>query len=68
MDVPVRKMCNFCLQNLFNFFLGSMKEAFEHCRSVEKTGAFNDTIEWLECAVDIFDQYQQKYGNYSLFS
>eukprot|EP00111_Clytia_hemisphaerica_P016843 TCONS_00049944-protein len=42
---------------------GSLKEAFSHCRSVEKTGAFNDDIEWLECAVDVFDTYQQENGD-----
>ena len=44
------------------FFIGALKDAFSHCRSVEKTAAFNDSIEWLECAVDIFDNYQEENG------
>ena len=44
------------------FLTGALKDAFSHCRSVEKTAAFNDSIEWLECAVDIFDSYQKENG------
>ena len=40
----------------------ALKEAFSHCRSVEKTAAFNDSVEWLECAVDVFDSYKEEEG------
>ena len=49
--------------SFFNLLLtGALKDAFSHCRSVEKTAAFNDSIEWLQCAVDIFDSYQEENG------
>ena len=44
-------------------YLESLHQAYMHCQSVEKTGVFDEDLQWLICATDIFDHYRKKEGN-----
>ncbi|XP_057302228.1 E3 SUMO-protein ligase RanBP2-like [Hydractinia symbiolongicarpus] len=48
--------------NLVDMYVDAdfQKRAFMHCQSVEKTGAFNDSLVWLECACNVFDEHRQR--------
>ena len=46
--------------NTWSKFLENYQRAYLHCKSVEKTGAFDDSVDWLQCVGTIFEEHSKR--------
>ena len=48
-------MWNVKVPETIHFCSGRLDEAFSHCIAVWRTKAFQDSLEWVACCVDMFE-------------
>ena len=53
------------LGEILCLFAGRLDEAFTHCVTVLKTKAFQDSLPWIACCVEMFEVRLQSMTAYS---